>query len=169
MDGKESQQSEIVWLNPSDLRFFRHNGVLRLTVGDDRSYWKVQVYRCFPLTDPDRYISVRDAANNEIGVLYELRALTPENQQLVWEELQRRYLVPIVRRILSVQEWHGLLAWEVETDRGRHRFLTRAPQESIEQPEPHCCVIADVDGNRYYLPDITHLDPISFAILRRFL
>lgn len=169
MNEKETQRSELVWLNPNELRFFRHNGVLRLTVGDDRSYWKVQVYRCFPLTDPDRYISVRDAANNEIGILYELRALTPENQQLVREELQRRYLVPIVHRILSVQERHGLLAWEVETDRGRHRLLTRAPQESIEQPEPHRCVITDVDGNRYYLPDITHLDPISFAILRRFL
>jgi hypothetical protein len=127
MDG-EQQVAELVWLDPKQLRFFKEKGILRMTIGEERSYWKVQVYRCFPLTDPDRYISVRDAMNREIGLL-----------------------------------------WEVETDRGFRRFLTRASQEGIEQPEPHRCVLIDLDGNRYYIPDITALDPISFTLLRKWL
>lgn len=169
MDEKEMQVAEIVWLNPEELKFFSYNGVLRLTVGEDRSYWKVQLYRCFALTDPERYISVRDAQNNEIGIIRELQDFNPETQRLLREELHRRYIVAIITRILRVGFRHGLLEWEVETDRGQRKFLTRTPQDSIEQPEPHRCLITDVDSNRYHIPDITSLDPISFAMLRRFL
>jgi len=165
----EQQVAELIWLDPKTLRFFKHKGVLRLTIGEERSYWKVSVYRCFPLTDPDKYISVRDAMNREIGLIRDLSELEPESQRVVKEELERRYLVPIIKRIVSVRERLGMLLWEVETDRGNRRFLTRAFQEGLEQPEPHRCVLVDLDGNRYYIPDITALDPISFALLKRWL
>jgi len=169
MDGEQQRAEELVWLDPKVLRFFRHKGILRLTVGEERSYWKVSVYRCFPLTDPDKYISVRDAMNREIGLVRDLSELDAESRKIVKEELERRYLVPIVKRILSVRERMGMLLWEVETDRGSRRFLTRASQEGVEQPEPHRCVLVDLDGNRYYIPDITALDPISFSLLKRWL
>jgi hypothetical protein len=168
MDG-EQQVAELVWLDPKQLRFFKEKGILRMTIGEERSYWKVQVYRCFPLTDPDRYISVRDAMNREIGLLWDLSELSPESREVAKEELERRYLVPVIVRITSVKERMGMLLWEVETDRGFRRFLTRASQEGIEQPEPHRCVLIDLDGNRYYIPDITALDPISFTLLRKWL
>lgn len=169
MDGEQQQIAELVWLDPKTLRFFKHKGILRLTIGNERSYWKVNVYRCFPLTDPDRYISVRDAMNREIGLIGNLSELDAESRKVVKEELERRYFVPIVKRIISVKERLGMLLWEVETDRGYRRFLTRASQEGVEQPEPQRCVLVDLDGNRYYIPDITTLDPISFALLKRWL
>lgn len=169
MDGEQYRAEELVWLDPKQLRFFRHKGILRLTIGEERSYWKVSVYRCFPLTDPDKYISVRDAMNREIGLIRDLSELEPESRRVVKEELERKYLVPIIKRILGVKERIGLLLWEVETDRGNRKFLTRASQEGIEQPEPHRCVLVDLDGNRYYIPDITSLDPISFSLLKRWL
>lgn len=165
----EQQATELVWLDPQKLRFFKHKGVLRLTIGEERSYWKVQVYRCFPLTDPNRYISVRDAMNREIGLISDLSELPPESQKVVKEELERRYLIPVVKRIISIKERMGILMWEVESERGYRRFLTRASQEGIEQPEPHRCVLVDLDGNRYYIPDITALDPISFSLLKKWL
>lgn len=169
MDGEKQQAAELVWLDPQKLRFFKHKGVLRLTIDEERSYWKVQVYRCFPLTDPNRYISVRDAMNREIGLISDLSELPPDSQKVVKEELERRYLVPVVKRIIGIKERMGMLMWEVETERGYRRFLTRASQEGIEQPEPHRCVLVDLDGNRYYIPDITALDPISFSLLKKWL
>ncbi len=169
VDGGQPKAAELVWLEPKQLRFFYHKGVLRLTVNNERSYWKVQVYRCFPLTDPERYISVRDASNNEIGLIRDLADLDPESQRVVREALHRRYLVPVIRRVLSVRERIGLLQWEVETDRGYRRFLTRSGAEGVEQPQPQQVVLTDLDGNRYHIPDITALDPISFALLRRWL
>ncbi|MCS7265421.1 MAG: DUF1854 domain-containing protein [Armatimonadetes bacterium] len=165
----EQQVDELVWLDPKDLKFFKHKGILRLTVGEERSYWKVQVYRCFPLTDPDKYISVRDAMNREIGLIRNLSELDQGSIKVVKEELERRYLVPIVKRIISIKERTGMLLWEVETDRGYRRFLNRASQESVEQPEPKRLVLVDLDGNRYYIPDITALDPISFSLLKKWL
>lgn len=107
--------------------------------------------------------------NREIGLISDLSELPPNSQKVVKEELERRYLVPVVRRIISIKERMGMLMWEVETERGYRRFLTRASQEGIEQPEPHRCVLVDLDGNRYYIPDITALDPISFSLLKKWL
>jgi Domain of unknown function (DUF1854). len=98
MDG-EQQVAELVWLDPKQLRFFKEKGILRLTIGEERSYWKVQVYRCFPLTDPNRYISVRDAMNREIGLIRDLSELSQDSRKVVEEELERRYLVPVITRI----------------------------------------------------------------------
>jgi len=169
MDG-EQQVAELVWLDPKQLRFFKEKGILRLTIGEERSYWKVQVYRCFPLTDPNRYISVRDAMNREIGLLWDLSELSPESRESCQGGVGTPLPCPSHRaNNLSVKERMGMLLWEVETDRGFRRFLTRASQEGIEQPEPHRCVLIDLDGNRYYIPDITALDPISFTLLRKWL
>ena len=169
MNGEQHQVSELVWLEPKKLRFFKQKGVLRLTIEGEQSYWKVSVYRCFPLTDPDKYISVRDAMYREIGLLCDLSELDSGSQKVVKEELERRYLVPIIVRILSIKERMGMLLWEVETERGTRRFLTRASQEGLEQPDPNRCILVDLDGNRYYIPDITALDPISFSLLKKWL
>jgi hypothetical protein len=37
MDG-EGQAAELVWLDPKQLRFFKEKGILRLTIGEERSY-----------------------------------------------------------------------------------------------------------------------------------
>lgn len=169
MGGEGMAREELVWLNPKGVRFFYHDGVLRMTLGERESFWRVQIYPCFPLTDPDRYLSVRDVHGEEIGLLRDLNELDPESQRAVRAEIRRRYVVPVIRKILSLRERYGLLLWEVETDRGRHRFVTRSGREGVEQLEPHRLILTDIEGNRYYIPDITALDPFSLSLLRRHL
>ena len=163
------EASELRYLDPKALRFFRHGATLRLTVGDEMSVLAVSVVRMFPLSEPQRYLSVRGGDNKEVGILVEAGELGEDSRRLVAEELERRYLVPVIRRVLSVKERFGTVDWEVETDRGVRTFTTRNLRENVLQPSADRYLLSDVDGNRYDVPDLAELDGASQAWLMRYL
>ena len=152
------EASQLVFLDARKLRFFKRGATLRLTVEEDRSYLKVSVLRAFPLSEPDRFLSVRDGANNEVGLIVNPADLGVENRKLVEEELERRYLVPAVTRIVAAKERFGTVDWTIETDRGVCRFTTRNLRENVQRPAPGRIILNDVDGNRY---DIRNVDDLS--------
>src|SRR3954462_6623058 len=99
--------SQLVFLDPKKLRFSKHGATLRLTIEEDRSFPKVGVLRGFPLSDRNHFFSVRDAGDKEIGLIVDPTELTQENRTLIDEDLQRRYFVPSVKRIVSAKERFG--------------------------------------------------------------
>lgn len=163
------EASEIQCLDPGTLRFFRHGATLRLTVRDEVSYPKVTVLRVFPLSEPHRYLSVRYGDNKEVGLIVDPKELDGENRQLVEAELDRRYLVPTIQRVIGVKERFGTLEWKVETDRGLWSFTTRNLRENVAQPGDFRYLITDVDGNRFDVPDLTALDSTSQGWLLKYL
>ncbi len=152
-------------LDPKELRFARAGVELRLTVGDRCSYPAVKVLRAFPLSQPQRHLSVRDTGNREIGVIADPGKLDEASRRLVEEELDRRYLVPVIRRVIAVKEWFGTVDWQVETDRGEVRFTTRNLRENLVQPSPGRLLLTDVEGNRYDVPQFSALDSRSQGLL----
>ena len=152
------EASQLVFLDVKKLRFFKHGATLRLTVEADRSYLKVGIVRAFPLSEPNRFLSVRDDANKEVGLIVDPAELGAENRKLVEEDLQRRYLVPAITRIVAATERFGTVDWVMETDRGVCRFTTRNLRENLQRPAPGRIILNDVDGNRY---DIRNLDDLS--------
>ena len=151
------EASQIVFLDPKRLRFFRHGVTLRLTLEADRSYLAVAVIRAFPLSARDRFLSVR-SGGEEVGVIASPAELSADDRKLIEEDLQRRYLVPAVKRIVSAKERFGTVDWTMETDRGTCRFTTRNLRENVQQPAPGRIILNDVDGNRY---DIRNVDDLS--------
>jgi hypothetical protein len=154
------EASQLVFLNAKKLRFFMRGATLRLTVEEDRSYLKVSVLRAFPLSEPDRFLSVRDGDNKEVGLIVNPEELDLENRRLVDQELDRRYFAPIITRIVAAKERFGTVDWTVETNRGKCRFTTRNLRENVQRPSPSRIIINDVDGNRY---DICNLDAMRLA------
>jgi hypothetical protein len=159
--------SDLRYLDPNALRFFRHGATLRLTVEDDRSVLKAAVARAFPLSHPERYLSVRDGDNKEVGLIIDAAELDEKSRRLVAEELERRYVVPVIRRVVAVKERFGTIDWDVETDRGLCRFTTRNTRENVAQPSPGRYLLTDVEGNRYDVRDLTALDAASQEWLMR--
>jgi len=152
------EASKLVFLNPKKLRFFKHGAALRLTIEDDRSFPKVGILRAFPLSDRTHFLSVRDSGDNEIGLITTPTDLSAENQNLLEEDLRRRYFIPWVKRIVSAKERFGTVEWTIETDRGLCRFTTQNLRENVQRPAPGRIILNDVDGNRY---DIRNLDELS--------
>ena len=163
------EASRLVFLEPRKLRFFKHGATLRLTVEHDRSYVKVEIVRAFPLSEPNGFLSVRDSANQEAGLIVDPAQLSVENRRLVEEELERRYLVPAVKRIVAAKERFGTVDWTVETDRGVCRFTTRNLRENVQRPAPGRILLNDVDGNRYDIRNLGELSRESQELLFRHL
>lgn len=159
--------TQLKFLEPRRLKFFKAGAALRLTMEGECSYLRVKVQRAFPLSLPQRYLSVRDDGNKEIGVLIDPEALDPESRRLVAAELERRYLVSTIRRICSVTERFGVVEWEVETDRGPREFTTRDLRDHVLQPAEGQFVFTDVDENRYTVACLGKLDANSQTWLLR--
>ena len=146
---------------------FRHDGCV-LKVRREAEEWReAGLARLFPLSDADEWIAVLDDKGKELGVLRELAALADDDRACVQRELERRYLVPQIRRVLACRERFDLAEWTVETDRGPAVFVTRHghKREQAKEPLPGRFCLTDVEGNRYDVPNLAALDPQSRRLL----
>jgi len=152
---------ELRILTPSAIQLRREGPRLQLRQEGEETWREVALVRLFPLSEPERWVSVLDKDGKEVGVLLELRELSSENLALAREELRRRYLVPQIARVLSCRDRFDLVEWTVQTDRGKRQFLTRNLREQIKEPTASRLTLTDVEGNRYDIPNVTALDPLS--------
>lgn len=158
---KNDAPGEVECLDPAGLEFRPAGARLELKRAGETEWRRAEAFRLFPLTEPDRWIAVVDADDKEVGILRDLRDLVAGSGDAVRAELRRRYMVPEIRRIVSCRDRFDLSEWVVETDRGRLRFITRAPHVHSLDTWPNRLTLTDVEGNRYMVPDVTALDPES--------
>jgi len=164
-----AEAARIKFLDPCSLLFSRIGVVLRLTIKGERSVLKVTVSRAFPLTHPCLYLCIRDGGGAELGILRSLEGLDADSRKLVEEDLNRRYFLPVIKRITSVVERFGTVEWHVETDRGAYRFTTRDLRENVLRLGGGRCILQDVDENRFEITDTAGLDRASLSRLLRHL
>jgi len=156
-------------LEPAQVRLFRYAGLPRLTVKDERSWARVMVIRAQPISDPDGYIGLLDGAGKDIGVIRDPKQLDEESRALIAEELELRYFVPVVKRVLSVKFEFGTIYWSLETTRGRMDAIVRHLRDNLQELSASRVMITDVDGNRFEFPDINALDAESLSLILRHL
>lgn len=128
-------------------------GFLGLRIGGRRPFKRVHLYRMFPLSEPERFISVRDEKENEIGVIESLRSFPDETVQMLAEELARRYYSPVIERLISLKEEFGYTYWDSETNAGVCRFTVKGGGSNVFQVADDTLLVIDVDGNRFTFPD----------------
>ena len=159
-------------LDPHTVRLFRthpQDTTVRATLEGDRSWREVRVARAFPLSDPERYLGLRDGNDKDIGILETLHGLDGESRAIIEEELARRYFTPQVTQVISVSEAFGVVTWEVETSKGPRRFLVRNLRDSSYSLGGSRIMMTDVDGNRYEFPDARTLGPKALTVLAKIL
>ena len=159
-------------LDPKTVRLFRTHAAdttVRATIDGDRSWRDVRIARAFPLSDPDRYIGLRDGNDKDIGIFETLHGLDSESRTIIDEELERRYFTPQLTKVYSVSEAFGVVTWDVETTKGRRRFLVRNLKDSTFTLGPSRVMMTDVDSNRYEIPDAYALGPQALVVLAKIL
>ena len=154
------------FLDPEEVEFFRVADALRMTIVGDRSCLRVVPMYSFPLSMRDQYISLRDMEGDELGMIKNLDELDKDSRKLLEEELRRRYFTPVIREIKSISDKFGIVEWEVETDRGPKKFLTRSLHDSLKEAGAGF-IITDMENNRYEIRDYSHLDARSASILTK--
>ncbi len=141
---------------------------LALTVnGKTEEFERVVAVRCFPVTNPTEFVSIREpdskkkGRGKEIGMIRRMSDMPKDAQELLTEELDRRYFTPEILKIMSMKEKFGYSYWDVETTAGKVTFVLNNPFHNIRVLEDESVFINDIDGNCFKIPDITKLDAQS--------
>lgn len=132
-----------------------------------RRFDDVEPVRVFPLTDPDRWISICDADANELVCIEDPGSLSPQVRQVLEEELKMRLFLPIIRKILKISTVSEQSEWRVETDRGESALLVK-DEDDVHRLGRGRMLIIDAYGTRYLIPDVARLDPASRKSLAYF-
>ncbi len=146
------------------------SGLISLTLtvnGKTEEFERVVAVRCFPVTNPTEFVSIREpdskkkGRGKEIGMIRRMSDMPKDAQTLLTEELDRRYFTPEILKIMSMKEKFGYSYWDVETTAGKVTFVLNNPFHNIRVLEDESVFINDIDGNCFKIPDITKLDAQS--------
>ena len=153
---KESEEVlEMRLINGENAVFTRTAGGFLALKFKEKEYDRVGVYLTFPLTNPEEYISIREADEKakEIGLIQNLKDLKKEEQDMIREQVRLRYFMPVIRKVMDVKDEYGYAYWYVQTDFGTCRFTTHMGGDAVINLGGDRYQITDIDGNRYELPD----------------
>jgi hypothetical protein len=143
-------------------------GRLVLTDAQGREHQGVAVVRPFPIGDPSGWVVLCDSEGRELACIQDLAELPAGLRPLLEEELASRDFVPRILRVIGVSSYLEPAEWEVETDRGRTRFVLKS-EDDVRRLGPYSALIADSQGIRYRVPDTRALDPHSRRAVERYL
>ena len=138
--------------------------------GRQEEFDRVIVKRCFPLTLPDEFLSVREPTGDEreIGIIRRISDMDEESERLIRRELSMRYYVPKVTKIHSLTRRRAVFI-DMETDLGRRRITLRDAVSSIRPMEDGRVFLTDADGGTYEIPNPRALDRQSYRRIEVFL
>jgi hypothetical protein len=162
--------SRLVYLSPDQIEFRRRENSLFLDVKINGEWIEnVHLVRAFPLSAPDEMISIRNAENHEYGLVEKLTELSSSDQKLVDEELDRRYFTPEITKINSLKNDASMWKFDVETSRGPSDFYVRNWRDNAHELTPGRWQITTVDGGRYEIKNLDHLDERSQILIEQLL
>lgn len=127
----------------------------------------ISVRRCFPWSEPARFISLRDDDDVEVALVRDLADLDPESRAVLEDALAEAGFVFEIVRLHDVEEEVEIRHWTVETRQGPRTFQTRLDDWPREVPAGGV-LIRDVAGDLYYVPAPGTLDPRSQELLWAF-
>lgn len=156
---------EVEFLDAANVKIARNSfEELIVELPDGTTYTNVEAIRSFPLTDSNKYISLLDGEEKEIGIIQDIKQLPRESERVLRSELQKRYFMPKITKIHKLEGEFGVTQWVVDTNRGPVTFGMRTRYDVVSL-ENGRVLIKDADGNRYEIENYHHLDPESIALL----
>ena len=152
---------------PEDLRFFRNpQGFLALELkttpasghpsqeGNCETYPRVQLRRALPFTLPGQYVCVTDMEDNELAVIEDIESLSDDNRELALAELGLRYYYPVVTDIKNIKEKLGTYYFDIVIGDHEKNAAVKDISKNLRQLGGGKIVLTDVDGNRFFIPDV---------------
>ena len=125
------------------------------------------VRRCFPWSEPARYISLRDEHHREVALVRDpLELAEPSRSALLDAMAEAGFLFEVVR-VFEIEEEVEIRQWQVETRQGPRVFQTRLDDWPRALPGGGF-LIRDVAGDLYRLPSPETMDKRSRELLWAF-
>ena len=141
------------------------DGRLRADVGG--RIVSVVVRRCFPWSEPAKFISLRDDENIEVVLVEDPSSLDAHSRLVLEQALATAGFVLEVTRVVSVEEEIEIRHWMVETRQGDRIFQTRLDEWPRVLPGGGV-LIRDVAGDLYHIPAPETMDRKSRELMYSF-
>jgi Domain of unknown function (DUF1854) len=139
----------------------------RLWATRDSMSKPVAVRRCFPWSDPMRYISLQDEDGNEFALVNHPAELEPRSHDALVQSLAEASFVFQILGVLNVEEEIEIRVWTVSTGQGTRMFETVRDEWPLRIPGGGL-LIRDVAGDLYHAADPKALDAKSQKLLWAF-
>lgn len=120
----------------------------------------VSLRPCFPWSHADRYLSLRDRENRELGLIENLDDLDPESHRAVRASLREARFAFKVTGIVDIGSDFELRVWKVRTNEGDRTFLTKLEDWPRELHDGGL-VLEDLAGDLYHIEKPDELDKAS--------
>ena len=143
------------------------DGRLTVQTGDGPPH-SVRVVRCFPWSEPSRYVSLRDADDTERCFIERLDMLDEASRTALESALVAAGFVLCITQVTSIEEDFEIRSWQVQTEQGTRSFQTLLDAWPHTTPNGDL-VIEDVAGDLYVFPPLASLDPKSKQLLYPFI
>ena len=157
---KESDELlKMRFLTNENACFARTEGGFVSLKTQEKEYDRVGIYLTFPLTNPEEFISVREADEKakEIGIIEKLSLLHKDQQDMIREQIKLRYFMPVIIKVLDIKDEYGYAYWHVMTNFGACRFTTQMSGDAVVSLSESRLLVTDIDSNRYEIPDFYQL------------
>jgi hypothetical protein len=161
--------NRIAAMSASDFRL-DHDSFERLvlTMDDGTQHVGVHPVRGFPISDPQRGLALCTAQGRELVWIDDVASLPADVRSVLQEELAQREFLPKIERIFRISMQTEPCEWEVQTDRGRTKFLLKS-RDDVRRLDRQRAIVTDAHGIRYLIADPQSLDRPSRRILERYL
>jgi hypothetical protein len=125
----------------------------------------VKVVWMRPVSGVGQEVALLDEKKREVAMIRSLDELDAGSRAIAEEELQRRYLMAKIHRVINAWAQLGTRYLYVETDRGVRQFVIKNPNRDLVWLGGDHIVIRDTLGNRYEIASLAGLDAASRAKL----
>ncbi len=125
---------------------------------------EAKLYRCFPLSEREDFVSICSSDGNEVAIIRGLKNMEQNSRLLLEGELDKRYFTPVIEKIYDLRQDASMWIWDVATQRGRVNFYIRGVRDSVHEVAPRRWQILSMDGQRYEIRDFELLDTRSKSL-----
>ena len=154
---------EIRYITPKNAVFKENKSGFLSVEFEGETYDRINIYLTLPFSAPTEYISVRSSEKKakEIGIIKDLRDFSEDVKAMINKQISLRYFTPIITKIYDIKDEFGYTYFDVETDKGRCKFITHMRSSSIVMLSESRILFNDIDENRFEIPDINKLSALE--------
>ncbi len=118
---------------------------------------KVRVCRCFPWSEPTRFVSLRDRDEGEIALVADPSELDVDSRAVLEDALVEAGFVLQIEAIEDIEEEIEIRCWRVRTRQGERSFQTPRDEWPREVPGGGL-LVRDVSGDLFHIANPEGLD-----------
>lgn len=173
------QSTQNVIFEPESLRVWSEAGSLMMEY-EGRVSELLPPRRALPLSSPDEWITLSSTDGEELGTIRRVRELDSASRNVLREALEQAYRITTILRVLDVDRdpISGQITWRVVVEAnedeesgaqsGSDTTFRLAGAEDVQTARYPHIYFADIEGNRWEIPDCEAMDIASRRASERY-